>query len=45
MGEEDAVALADQDSPVLQPAAEGFTFDEIARFLLVSLHRMTSDVK
>jgi DNA-binding NarL/FixJ family response regulator len=43
--EEDAVALSEQESRVLQLAAKGFTFDEIAQFLSVSPHTVTTYVK
>lgn len=45
MDDEDAVALSEQESRVLQLAAKGFTFDEIAQFLLVSPHTVTTYVK
>lgn len=45
MDDEDAVALSEQESRVLQMAAKGFTFDEIAQFLLVSPHTVTTYVK
>jgi len=45
MDDEDAVALSEQESRVLQLAAKGFTFDEIAHFLLVSPHTVTTYVK
>ena len=45
MSDEDAVALSEQESRVLQLAAKGFTFDEIAQFLQVSPHTVTTYVK
>ncbi|MEL4180577.1 response regulator transcription factor [Roseateles sp. PN1] len=43
--EEDAVALSEQESRVLHLAAKGFTFDEIAQFLSVSSHTVSTYVK
>lgn len=48
MGEtldEDAVALSEQESRVLNLAAKGFTFDEIAGFMKVSPHTVMTYVK
>jgi DNA-binding NarL/FixJ family response regulator len=43
--EEDAVALSEQESRVLNLAAKGFTFDEIAGFMAVSPHTVMTYVK
>ncbi|RQO62394.1 DNA-binding response regulator [Paucibacter sp. KBW04] len=43
--EEDAIALSEQESRVLHLAAKGFTFDEIAQFMSVSSHTVTTYVK
>ncbi|MDC8772002.1 response regulator [Roseateles albus] len=43
--DEDAVALSEQESKVLNLAAKGFTFDEIAGFMAVSPHTVMTYVK
>ncbi len=43
--DEDVVALSEQESRVLHLASKGFTFDEIARFMLVSPHTVMTYVK
>ncbi|MDC8785849.1 response regulator [Roseateles koreensis] len=43
--EEDAIALSEQESRVLHLAAKGFTFYEIAQFMEVSSHTVTTYVK
>ena len=45
IGHEDALALSEQESRVLQLAAKGFTFDEIAQLLSVPPLTVTSHVK
>ena len=45
LADEDVVALSEQESRVLQLAAKGFTFDEIAQFMLVSPHTVMTYVK
>jgi DNA-binding NarL/FixJ family response regulator len=42
---EDAAGLSEQESRVLHLAAKGFTFDEIAQFMSVSPHTVTTYVK
>jgi DNA-binding NarL/FixJ family response regulator len=41
----EAAALSEQESRVLHLAAKGFTFDEIAQFMAVSPHTVTTYVK
>lgn len=45
LGDEDVVALSEQESRVLHLAAKGFTFDEIAQFMQVSPHTVMTYVK
>lgn len=45
LGDEEAVALSEQESRVLHLAAKGFTFDEIAQFMQVSPHTVMTYVK
>jgi DNA-binding NarL/FixJ family response regulator len=44
-GDEEVVALSEQESRVLHLAAKGFTFDEIANFMQVSPHTVMTYVK
>jgi DNA-binding NarL/FixJ family response regulator len=44
-GDEEVVALSEQESRVLHLAAKGFTFDEIAQFMQVSPHTVMTYVK
>ena len=43
--DDEVVALSEQESRVLQLAAKGFTFDEIAQFMHVSPHTVMTYVK
>ncbi|MBT9493518.1 MAG: response regulator transcription factor [Paucibacter sp.] len=45
LSDENAVALSEQESRVLNLAAKGFTFDEIAGFMAVSPHTVMTYVK